>query len=369
MERTLAVLCQLLHGELIGDGTTVIRGINTCEGVQQDELTFVDSPKRFAQALTTPAAAIIVSREMGDLQGRSGIRVQNPKLAFAVLLGLFHPDTPHDGVVHPTAVLGRQLRLAEGVSIGAQAVIGSGVSIGRETSLGAGVYIGDDVTIGAHCQLDPHVMVYRHTQIGDRVQIHGGSVIGGDGFGYVMHDGAYVKVPQVGNVVIEDDVEIGCNVCIDRATVGSTLVQCGTKIDNLVQIAHNDHIGKHVLLAGHVGLAGSVVVGDYTVMGGKAGVADHVTIGAGARIGGGSVVIKAVASGETVWGYPARPSAITKRQMAALARLPKLLKRLADLPALLRRSDTAASQRPALLHRKPDDVGALKDNAQMHTTS
>ncbi|MBI4353783.1 MAG: UDP-3-O-(3-hydroxymyristoyl)glucosamine N-acyltransferase, partial [Candidatus Omnitrophica bacterium] len=161
------------------------------------------------------------------------------------------------------------------------------------------------------------------------VRIHGGSVIGGDGFGYVFHRDHYVKIPQVGNVVIEDDVEIGCNVCVDRATVGSTLIQRGTKLDNLVQIAHNDRIGRHVVMAGQVGLSGSVTVGDYARFGGKAGVVDHTSVGAQTEVGAASVVIKSVGPKQKIWGFPARPSTDTMQQMAALNRLPGLLKRLA----------------------------------------
>ena len=339
MEHTLAAICNHLHGELIGDGSTIIRGINAFDLVQKEELTFADTPKRLAQALGTPAAAIIVSKDAGDLQGRAGIRVEDPKLAFALVLDLFHPNPSPVSGVHPTAVLGEHAHIEEGVSIQAHAVIGHDVSIGRGSSIGAGAIIGDGVTIGEQCTVDPNVVLYRQTQVGDRVQIHAGSVIGGDGFGYVFHQGAYVKVPQVGNVIIEDDVEIGCNVCIDRATVGSTIVKRGAKIDNLVQIAHNDRVGKHVILAGQVGLSGSVTIGDYSVLGGKAGVVDHVRIGDRAQIGAASVVINAVKPGETVWGFPARPIAQAKRQFAATARLPALLKRLVGLLDRLRHSE------------------------------
>ena len=185
------------------------------------------------------------------------------------------------------------------------------------------------------------------------MRIHGGTVIGGDGFGYVLHEGRYVKIPQVGNVVIEDDVELGCNVCVDRATVGSTIIRQGTKIDNLVQIAHNDRIGKHVILAGQVGLSGSVSVGDYAVMGGKAGVVDHVRIGERAKVGAASVVIKSVKAGEVVWGYPARPLQEAKRQIAALSKLDafrqltaRLVDRLRQSEARLARLEERAGTRP-----------------------
>jgi UDP-3-O-[3-hydroxymyristoyl] glucosamine N-acyltransferase len=339
MEHTLAELNELLHGELIGDGTTVIRGVSGFDAVKEDDLTFAEDHKRLVQAIASQAAAIIVSMDVPDLQGRSGIRVPNPKLAFASLLELFYPVASHEPGVHATAVLGKNVQLAEGVAVCAHAVIGDEVCIGYGTTVGAGVSVGDGVRIGKQCVLDPNVVVYRQTQIGDRVLIHGGSVIGGDGFGYIFHNGAYVKVPQVGNVVIEDDVEIGCNVCIDRSTIGSTLIRRGTKIDNLVQIAHNNHIGKHVILAGQVGLSGSVTVGDYTVMGGRAGVSDHVTIGDRVQVGIASLLTKSVPSGQSVLGYPARATNDVKRQWAALARLPQWIRAVTLLLAQVRRQE------------------------------
>ena len=331
MERTLETLAAYLKGRLIGDGAVLIRDLNNVDAVQAGELTFAEDQRHLAQALETNAAAIIVASNVKELGGRSGISVQDPKLAFALLLDLFHPTTVSQGAIHPSAVVGEQVQLGERVDIRAHAVIGNRVRIGQGTMIEAGAYVGDDVTIGERCLIGPHVVVYRQTIIGSRVSIHGGSTIGGDGFGYVFHEGRYVKIPQVGNVVIEDDVELGCNVCVDRATIGSTLIQRGTKIDNLVQIAHNDRIGQHVIMAGQVGLSGSVTVGHYAMFGGKAGVVDHVTIGDRARVGAASVVTKAVAAGEQVWGYPARPARETMQQMAALSRLPALLKKLMRL--------------------------------------
>lgn len=326
MEKTLSALCELLEGELIGDGYIRIHGVNSCAMAQDGELTYAESSKLLEQALESRAAGIIVPQDVKDLKGRSGIRVRNPHLAFALLLELFHPQTAFDPGIHDTVVLGKNVQLGEGVGVKAHAVIGDDVIIGKGTLIGSGVSIGNEVSIGSNCVLDSNVVIYRQCQLGDRVQIHAGTVVGGDGFGYTLNQDAYVKVPQVGNVIIEDDVELGCNVCVDRATVGSTIIRKGTKIDNLVQIAHNNRIGKHVLLSGHVGLAGSVTVGDYTILGGKVGVVDHVRIGEHVKAGGASVITKNVPDGETVWGYPARPLRVMKQQLAALARLPEWLK-------------------------------------------
>src|SRR3990167_6404626 len=335
MEQTLDSLARYLHGRVIGDGTTCIRDVNNVDAVQCGELTFAEDAKRLAQAVTTQASGVIVSSNVKELKGKSGISVQNPKLAFALALELFHPSTPAAPGVHPTAVLGKDVQLGEGASLRAHVVLGDGVRIGRGATAESGGHLADGVTVGEHCFIGPNVVIYRQTHIGHRVRIHGGTVIGGDGFGYVFHEGRYVKIPQVGNVIIEDDVELGCNVCVDRATIGSTIIKRGTKIDNLVQIAHNDYIGEHVVMTGQVGLAGSVTVGNYAALGGKAGVVDHVTIGESAHVGAGSVVTKSVAPREVVWGFPARPIRDTKQQMASLVHLPAFVKHVAKLLARL----------------------------------
>ena len=328
MEQTLQDIAAYLDGQLIGDGTIRIRGINSLDAAQDRELTFAEDLKHLAKVKHSLASAVIVLPTMKELGGKAGISVANPKLAFALALELFYPQTAVAPGVHPSAVIGRNVALGEGASIRANAVVGDGVRIGRETIIESGVHLGDGVIIGDHSFVGPNVVMYRQTHIGNRVRIHGGSVLGGDGFGYVFHKERYVKVPQVGNVVIEDDVEIGCNVCVDRATIGSTIIKRGTKIDNLVQIAHNDFIGEHVMISGQCGLSGSVTVGNYVVMGGRTGIVDHVDVGERAQIGAASVVTKSVAPGDVVWGYPARNIRQTKREMALLARLPAILKRL-----------------------------------------
>ena len=344
MEHTLQAISEYVGGKLFGDGTERIVGVNALEQAQGGELTFAEDAKHLTQAMRTPVSAIIVPAALGELADRPAIGVQNPKLAFALALGLFHPTAVAQGIIHPSAVLGEHVKLEGAVDIRAHASIGDGVTMGRGTIIEAGATIGDHVHIGQACLIGPNVVIYSRTYLGDRVRIHGGSVIGGDGFGYVFHEGRYVKVPQVGNVVIEDDVEIGCNVCVDRATIGSTVIQRGTKIDNLVQIAHNNHIGQHVIITGQGGLSGSVTLGDYVVLGGRAGVTDHVTIGDRAQVGLCSVVTKSVPPGETVLGYPARPAQTTKRQFAAIARLPVVLKALTDLLQRVRHSEKRITQ-------------------------
>ena len=352
MEHTLATLAQRLNGHVIGDGSTRIRGVSTLDLAQAGELTFAEDARHLAQAMSSAASAVLVPSAVTRLEGKSGIRVAHPKLAFARLLEWFYPSSSPVSGVHPSAVIGADVRLSTSASIRAHAVIGDRASIGERTIVESGVHVGDEATIGDDCLLGPNVVIYDRTRIGHRVRIHGGSVIGGDGFGYVFHEGRHVKVPQVGHVIIEDDVEIGCNVCVDRATVGSTLIKQGTKIDNLVQIAHNNRIGSHVIITGQVGFSGSVHVGDYAVFGGKAGVVDHVTIGDRVQVGAASVVTKSIPSGAVVWGFPARSIQETKHEMASLGRLPALLKRAVAFAGRLR----ATEERLARLERREDGL-------------
>lgn len=328
MELTLQAAADHVKGRVLGDPALRVRGVTPILDAAAGELTFAESERWLAQALDSPAAAVIVPPGLVLPEGRSGIAVENPKLAFARLLPLFHPDPVLAAGVHATAVLGKAVRLGDGVAIGPHAVVGDGVRIGARTRLEAGVVVGAGVVIGADGFLGARVSVYPRVTIGDRVRIHAGSVIGADGFGYVFDRDHYEKIPQVGTVVIEDDVELGANVCVDRATLGATRIGRGTKIDNQVQVAHNDQIGRHVTMSGQVGLAGSVTVGDYAVLAGKAGAADHITIGERAVLAAASIAVQDVPPGETHWGNPNRPIQAVMRQIAALARLPELMRRL-----------------------------------------
>ena len=283
-----------IGGELSGDPETVIAGINSLEFAQPGELTFADRNKYAAQVRQSRASAAIVPLGFPVVGGRTLLRVDNPRLAFFKVIHLFQPKTALQTGVHRQAVVAPDAELGDGVTIRECAVIRSRARIGRETVIESGAHIGEGVSIGEQCFIGPNVVIRRGCRIGNRVIIHGGTVIGADGFGYVWSEGRHVKIPQLGNVVIEDDVELGANVCVDRATLGSTIIGRGTKVDNLVQIAHNDVIGEHVIMSGQVGLAGSVRVGNRAMFGGQAGVADHLTIGDDARIGAGSGVIKDV---------------------------------------------------------------------------
>ena len=315
-------------GTISGDAEAVIVGVNALEIARSGELTFAESDKYAPQVRQGRASAAIVSPTFPEVADRTLLRVANPRLAFIKVMYLFAPNTTGSTGIHRDAVVAPDAELGEGVTIRECAVIHSRAQIGRGTVIESGAHIGERVAIGEECFVGPNVVIMRGCQIGHRVIIHGGTVIGADGFGYVWTEGRYLKIPQLGNVIIEDDVDLGANVCVDRATLGSTIVKRGTTIDNLVQIAHNDVIGEHVTMSGQVGLAGSVRVGNRVMFGGQAGVADHLTIGDDARIGAGSGVIKDVPPGQTVWWFPARPIKEVKQELATLAFLPQIVKEI-----------------------------------------
>ena len=317
-----------LGAELSGDPAIAIRGVNALEAAGPGEITFAESTKYTFEMRRSRASVVIVPKTFPAIEGRTFLRVDQPRLAFTKVMYLFQSKADVHTGIHRDAVVAPDAELGTAVTIRECAVIRSRARIGTGTLIESGAHIGEGVIIGEHCVIGPNVVIMHGSRIGNRVILHGGTVIGADGFGYVWAEGRHLKVPQLGNVIIEDDVELGANVCVDRATFGSTLIKRGTKVDNLVQIAHNDILGEHVILSGQVGLAGSVRVGNRVTMGGQVGVVDHVTIGDDARLGGASLVTKDVPAGQTVWGYPARQIQKVKRELAALAHLPRLIKRL-----------------------------------------
>ena len=326
---TLETIRAHVGGELTGDPATVITGLNSLEAARPGELTFADSAKYLAQVKQTQASAVMVPRSFPAIAGRALLRVEAPRLAVINVMALFGATAPQPsgGGVHRRAVVAPDAQLGDRVAIRECAVVRSKARIGAGTVIESGAHIGEGVVVGDDCSIGPNVVILRGCRIGHRVILHAGTVIGADGFGYVWSGGRHLKIPQLGNVIIEDDVELGANVCVDRATFGSTIIKRGTKVDNLVQIAHNDVIGEHVTMSGQVGLAGSVHIGDRVVLAGKVGVVDHIVIGQDARVGGASIVTKHIPPGQVWWGYPAREMQRIKRELAALALLPKLLKR------------------------------------------
>lgn len=309
---------------------TPIRGIAALEDAGPDQIAFAESRRYQEQVQTSRAALVLVPADFPEMPDRPLLRVDNPRLAFLRIAELFVERPGYSGVhpdasVHPDAVLG------DGVSIGACAVISKGVRVGANSHIGPGVYLGEGVIAGADCRIDANASLMPGVTLGDRVLIRCNASIGGDGFGYVWLKDHHHPVPQLGRVAIEDDVEIGCNACIDRAALGVTRIGRGAKIDNLVHIAHNCDIGEHVVMAAQTGLAGSVKLGTGSVLGGQAGVADHVDVGAGARIGAQSGVIQNIGPGETAAGFPSREKRRFMKEQAALGRLPDTLKQIKEM--------------------------------------
>jgi UDP-3-O-[3-hydroxymyristoyl] glucosamine N-acyltransferase len=267
------------------------------------------------------------------IPGKATIAVSHPKVALIkAALAILPVRKPEPGL-HPTAVIGEGARLAQHVSVAAHAVIDEGAAVGERTQVGAGAFIGRDVAIGRDCIIHPRVSIYTRVRIGDRVVIHSGTVIGADGFGYVFAEGHHQKFPQLGTVIIEDDVEIGANTTIDRGSLGDTVIGQGSKVDNLVQIAHNVRVGRHCVIAAQVGIAGSVIIGDYVMFGGQAGIADRARIEDQAMIGPQAGVLpgKLVRRGAYVWGTPARPLAQYKETYARIATLAELARKVEQL--------------------------------------
>ncbi len=328
-------IARLLNGKVEGDEEKEIRGVAALETAAGGDIGFAEGERALARAAQTSAGCVLVPAGT-SLPGHTTIAVKHPKLALIRAAEALLPKTRIDPGVHPTAIVSTSALLAPDVAVGAHAVVEDDVKVGDGTVIGAGVSLGRGVEIGGDCILHPRVTIYSGARIGNRVVIHSGAVIGSDGFGYVFADGRHHKFPQIGRVIIEDDVEIGSNATIDRGSLGNTTIGQGTKIDNLVQIAHNVHIGRHCVIAAQTGISGSVEIGDYVVFGGQVGVGDRVriedqsVIGAQAGIPTGKIVRR----GSAMWGTPARPMAQFKKTYAALANLPNLAKKVRALSRL-----------------------------------
>jgi UDP-3-O-[3-hydroxymyristoyl] glucosamine N-acyltransferase len=327
---TLAEIAARLGCELRGDGAIAIHAVRGLEEAGPGDLTFLANPKYAAQLATTRASAVIVAKQHTELPIAT-LRADNPYLCFAEALALFHrPLQPPVGV-HPTAVIAASARIAEPVSIGAYVVVGDDVVIGPGATVHPHVTIYPGVHIGANFVAHAGVVVREHVRVGDRVVLQPGVVIGADGFGFAPGPTGAVKIPQAGTVIIEDDVEIGANATVDRATLEATIIRRGAKLDNLVMVAHNCEVGAHSFLAAQVGIAGSTKIGRGVQMGGQAGAAGHLTIGDGVQVAAQSGVPNSVAAGTVVGGYPAIEVGLWRRTSAALLRLPELLRRVRRL--------------------------------------
>ena len=330
MSLTAAEIASQLRGEVLGDGTIQLTGIAPAESARAGDLTFAEKESYFAAAEQSQASAILVAGDFGA-SSKVLIRVANPRVAVARLLPLFFPPDRHPPGIHPHATVAATATVDPTAHIGPGCVLGERVRVGARSVLMGGNHIGRDSQIGDDACLFPNVVVYAQCQIGNRVRIHAGTVIGSDGYGYVFDEGRHRKVLQVGNVVIHDDVEIGANAAIDRAALGTTVIGQGTKIDNLVHIAHNVVIGRNCLIMGQAGFAGSVKLGDYCVIASQSGIAGHLKLGHQATVGAKSGVMRDVPDKGTVLGIPAAPDKQAKRQMIALQQLPELIRRTREL--------------------------------------
>jgi UDP-3-O-[3-hydroxymyristoyl] glucosamine N-acyltransferase len=328
-------IARLLGGRVQGDGSRDISGVAALESAGPNVLTFAEGDRALERASHSTAGCVLIPAG-ASLPGRTTIAVAHPKLALIrAAEALLPPQQPEPGI-HPTAVIDPGANLSPGVSVGAHVIIEDSVKVGARTRILAGVSLGRGVEIGADGVLYPRVTVYPGVRIGHRVVIHAGTVIGSDGFGYVFAEGRHHKFPQLGQVFIEDDVEIGSNTTIDRGSLGNTVIGQGTKIDNLVQIAHNVHVGRHCVIAAQTGISGSVEIGNYVVFGGQVGIGDKARIEDQVVIGGGAGVLpgKIVRRGSALWGTPARPMSEFKKIYAQLANLPNLAKKVNELSRL-----------------------------------
>jgi len=335
---TVDELARLLGARLHGDASREIRGLAALERAGPEDLTFAEGERALERAVKSRAGCILVAKDAppawtAKLAGQTTLTVAHPKLAFVRAAAAIRPKAEPAPGIHPSAIIASGARLGADVTVGPYVEVGRNAVVGARTGLAACVVLGEGAEVGVDCMLHPHVTLYPGARIGDRVILHAGVVIGSDGFGYVFAEGRHHKFPQFGRVIIEDDVEIGANSTVDRGSLGTTVIGQGTKIDNLVQIAHNVRIGRHSVIAAQTGISGSVEVGDYVVMGGQVGIADHVRIEDQVMIGGQSGIFpgKIVRKGSAVWGSPACALADFKRQQAHLASLPDLAKKVKEL--------------------------------------
>ncbi|MEO0660126.1 MAG: UDP-3-O-(3-hydroxymyristoyl)glucosamine N-acyltransferase [Planctomycetota bacterium] len=352
---TAGALAELCGGTVEGDASLELRGPAGLDDAAPDEVSFLAQESYAAQLATTRAGAVLLGPDVRAAEGRTVIRCTDPERAFTAVVVAFAPQDPGLAPgVHPAAVVDPSARLGEDVRVGATAVVGPGAVLGDGVRVHPGAFVGAFAEVGAGTELMPRAVLYARTEVGERCIVHAGAVLGADGFGFHF-DGGWKKTPQVGRVVLEDDVEVGANTAIDCARFGATRIGAGTKIDNLVHVAHNCQIGRGCLLLAHVGIAGSTVVEDGVILAGQVGVGGHLRVGKGARVKGGSGVTKNVPPGEEWFGYPAGPSIERFRQIKGAERAGAEVRKLkaelrslrAELEALRDRdSDPAAADDP-----------------------
>jgi len=330
MSFTVSQIAQKVNGEVIGDGNITLTRFSPVDKAQAGDLTFAENEEFFAKAEESNASAILVPGKVTSTK-KTLIRVENARIAYARVLPLFFPEPQYASGIHPTAVVAASAKIDSSAHIGPHCIVGEGVQIGARVVLLGLDSIGDGVSIDEDTRIFPNVSIYPHSTIGKRVRLHSGVVIGADGFGYVLDEGVHRKIPQIGTVVIKDDVELGANTTVDRGALGPTVIGKGTKIDNLVQVGHNVKMGENCIIISQVGIAGSTEIGNYVVIAGQAGIVGHIKVGNQAVIGGQSGVINNVHDGGRYLGSPAVPEHLAKRQYIAMMQLPELFRRVKDL--------------------------------------
>lgn len=338
MQTTLGQLAALVEGSVEGDETIFIHGISSIEDAEDGDITFAENDKLLDSATRSRASAVIASASAarGGAAGQKPlIRVKDPRFAFAQVLRIFAPQPKAYQGIHPTAVIGADPSFGQNASVHALAFIGDNVTLGDNCVIYPFAYVGDNVTLGNNCVIYPHVVLHDDTEIGSGVVVHSGSVLGTDGFGYMFIENRHYKIPQIGRVIVDDDVEIGANVTIDRARTGSTRIGAGTKIDNLVHIGHNVSVGKNCVIVAQVGVSGSVDIGNGVILAGQVGIKDHVKIGDGSIVAAKTGVIGDLPAQSFVSGMYGRPHGPEMRAQAVYAKLPELNKQIRDLEARL----------------------------------
>jgi UDP-3-O-[3-hydroxymyristoyl] glucosamine N-acyltransferase len=333
----LSLIAHCIGGQIIGNPDLEIRGVKEIGQAEEGDLAFLLHPRYLSYLKNTKASAIIVGNDF-PVDFPVIIKVANPYKAFAQVIDIFNPSGARlSQGVHPTSILGKGAKISPQASIGPFVFLGEGTSVESQSQIYPFVYIGNHCRVGRGTKIFPQVFLGDGCEVGDGVIIHSGAVLGSDGFGFVREGSSYRKIPQVGGVVVEDEVEIGANVTIDRATLGVTRIGRGTKIDNLVHIGHNVQVGENTMIVAQVGISGSTRIGKVVRIAGQAGLAGHIQIGDKATIAAQAGVTKSVPPGSFVSGYPARPHRLAKKISACQARLPDLFKRVKELEETIKK--------------------------------
>jgi UDP-3-O-[3-hydroxymyristoyl] glucosamine N-acyltransferase len=330
MPYTALQIAELIGGTVIGDSRLELTGFAPAGSAKPGDLTFAENDIYFERAEQSAASAILVDGEFRSTS-KALIRVSNARIGFAKAMAIFFPEQKYAPGVDPSAVVAKSAVIDPSAHVGPLCYVGNNARIGPGVVMQGNDYVGDETVLGEDCFLHGNVTLYPRTQMGKRVRIHSGTVVGSDGFGYVFDSGIHRKVPQVGNVILHDDVEIGANVTIDRGALGPTVIGKGTKIDNLVQIGHNVSIGEHTLVVAQAGIAGSTRLGNYVTIAGQVGLAGHLKIGNRVTVTAQSGVMHDIPDGQKWFGSPAMPDRKMKRQVLAMQQLPELLRRVAEL--------------------------------------